>query len=601
MKKKAPNEKPDFSGYVTKTGIRCTDGRRIMPNAFAHNDGTFVPLVWQHLHDDVDNVLGKVLLEHRADGVYGYGYFNDSPKARSAKVRLQHGDIDSMSIFANKLQQRGSDVIHGDILEVSLVLAGANSGAKIDNVCLAHSDGSQEEVEDEVIIHGAGTISLDEEDDEDLDEAINDILDEYDDEDDEDGDDGDDGELAHADGDDETVEDVLNSMTEKQRKVTYALVADAINKTSNKGDSSMKHSYNSFDMGAEDKGTFDGGSGVTLTHSQIKEIFQDAPSYGSLRQSVLAHAATYGIDPIDILYPDAKMVEDPAVIKRDDAWVSSVVNGAKVAPYGRIKSMAFDITADEARARGYVKGNLKKEEVIKALKRTTAPTTIYKKQKIDRDDLVDIEDFDAVAFMKKEMQSMLNEEKGRAILIGDGRDAESPDKINEENIRPIYKEEDMYTIHITLPADATSNDLVRAVVMARKDYRGRGTPTFFTTTGTLSDLLLEVDKIGRRLYQNEGEVASALRCSGITEVPVMENVTRTDDSGKNLELVGIMVNMKDYTIGMPNKGKTSLFDDFDLDYNQYKYLLETRMSGALTQPKSAIIIEREVAEGGAGI
>lgn len=552
--------KPDFSGYATKNDLKCTDGRTIRKDAFKDNDGGTVPLVWQHMHNDPANVLGHVALENREDGVYCYGYLNNTPAAQNTRELLKHGDIRSMSIWANQLVQKDMDVIHGVIKEVSLVLSPANPGAVIDNLTIAHADGSTTDLDDEAIINYGIAPKFGGE------------------------------ELSHADGegsDEETVGDIFNSMSEKQKNVVYFMVGQALENAgvehSDEGDDDMK------------KNVFDNEEtqSNTLSHAEFQEILADAQRCGSMKEAFLAHAQTYGIENIDILFPDAKTVTNPPdFIKRDTEWVSGVLSGTKHTPFSRIKSTAADITADEARARGYVKGNLKKEEVIKLLKRVTTPTTIYKKQKLDRDDVIDITDLNVVSWLKTEMRMMLNEELARVILIGDGREADSEDKINEENIRPIWKDDDMYAHHVTVAEDIAPDELIETIIRARKEYKGSGSPVFYTTTDVLIDMLLLKDKIGRRLYNTKAEVASALGVSSIVEVPVMENQTRTVDS-KTRTLVGLIVNLKDYTVGADKGGEVSMFDDFDIDYNQYKYLMETRCSGALTHPKSALVIEKE--------
>lgn len=556
--------KYDFSGYATKNDLKCTDGRTIRKNAFKENDGAIVPLVWQHMHNDPSNVLGHARLENREDGVYCYGSLNDSPAGKNAKELLRHGDITSMSIWANQLVQKGSDVIHGVIKEVSLVLSGANPGAVIDNLTISHADGSMTDLDDEAFINFHIAPSFGEE-------------------------------ITHADGeDDETIGDIFNTLNEKQKNVVYYMISQALEGLDmehsdddfeeEEGEEDMKH--NVFDKNDEN-------NGAILSHADIQEIFSDAQKCGSLKEAFLAHTQSYGIENIDILFPDAKTVTNPPdFIKRDTEWVSGVLSGTKHSPFSRIKSTAADITADEARARGYVKGNLKKEEVIKLLKRITTPTTIYKKQKLDRDDIIDITDLNVVAWLKAEMRMMLNEELARAILIGDGREADDEDKINEEHIRPIWKDDDMYAHHVSVEDTATTEDLIETIIRSRKEYKGTGSPVFYTTTDVLIDMLLLKDKIGRRLYNTKAEVASALGVSSIVEVPVMENQSYADDSKDTHTLVGLIVNLKDYTVGADKGGEVSMFDDFDIDYNQYKYLLETRCSGTLTHPKSALVIEK---------
>lgn len=572
------NKKYDFSGYATKNDLKCSDGRTIRKDAFKENDGMTVPLVYQHLHSDPKNVLGHALLENREDGVYAYGKFNDSEPGKHAKLLVEHGDITALSILANNLVQKGANVMHGAIREVSLVLSGANPGALIDNVSIAHSDGTYEESEVEAVIYTGETISTEE--------------------------------IEHASKDDskddsnqngsETVEEIFNSLNDKQKDVVYAMVAEAANNSDD-----IKHSELEGGSDGMKKNIFDSKEEVkdenTLSHSQIQTILEDAKKMGSLKDSFLAHAQDYGIENIDILFPDAKTVTPtPEVIGRRMEWVQGILNGTKHTPFSRIKSTAVDITAEEARARGYVKGSLKKEEVIKLLQRVTTPTTIYKKQKLDRDDIIDIVDLDVVSWLKAEMRLMLDEEIARAVLVGDGREPGTADKINEENIRPIYKDDDMYSHKVLFEAEdgataeASTKALIETIIRARKNYKGSGTPNLYTTTDVLTDMLLVKDQVGRRLYNTEAELASALRVNRIIEVEVMEGISRTEEDELEtvtVDLLGLVFNPRDYTIGADRGGKVSMFDDFDIDYNQYKYLIETRISGCLTKPKSALVIE----------
>lgn len=560
----------DFGGYATKNNLRCTDGRTIQKDAFRENDGKTVPLVWQHLHNDPANVLGHAILENREDGVYAYCIFNSSPAGQNAKVAVEHGDITSLSIYANELIQKGKNVMHGVIREVSLVLAGANPGAKIDNLSFGHGDGSDMIDEEEAIIFTGEKLSA-----------------------------GGTRDIQHGDNknpEDRTVKEIFDTMSDEQKNVVYAIISHALEgeekeeddpnnvNHSTKGGNEMKH--NIFDNSDDDK------KRQTLTHSQMQEIIADAQKCGSFKEAFLAHVQTYGIENIDYLFPDAKTVTPtPEFIKRDTEWVAGVISGTTHSPFSRIKSTAADITADAARALGYVKGALKKEEVISLLKRVTTPTTIYKKQKLDRDDIIDITDLDVVAWLKAEMRMMLDEELARVILIGDGRDAESADKINETNIRPIYTDADMYAHHISVAVDKDAEDLIDEIIKARKYYKGSGSPALYVDPDSLTDMLLLKDTTGRRLYPTTTELAAALRVSKIVEVPVMENRTRV--SGQStLKLKAIIVNLKDYVVGADKGGAISMFDDFDIDYNQYKYLLETRCSGALVRPKSALVIEQ---------
>ena len=568
----------DFSGYATRNDLRCSDGRTIRSGAFVDNDGGTVPLVWQHGHNSPDNVLGHALLENRNDGVYCYAKFNNGEQAKTAKELVKHGDVDSLSIFANKLTQRGGDVLHGNIVEVSLVLSGANPGARIDNVSLQHSDGSIEELDEAVIFTGLELSHADETEEDNSKEA--DVADE------------------------ETVADVLNTLTDKQKDAVYYVIGQAIedaqqDDTDDTDDTDKEEAMHSNIFEGDDtlKGTDDE---IALAHSAVVDALEDARSHNlsSFKDAFLQHAGTYGIDNIEVLFPDARAVTDePTFIKRRTDWVSGVLNDAKHSPFSRIKSIHADITDDKARALGYTKGNRKKEEVFKLLKRVTTPTTVYKKQKFDRDDLIDITDLNVVAWVKKEMRLMLNEEIARALLIGDGRDISSQDKINEENIRPIWKDDSLYAIKILLEKKVVGEDLVDAFIKSFADYEGTGAPKLYTTQTVVTELLLLKDKIGRRLYETKASLAAALGVSEIVEVPVMKGAARDTKKNGKADLVGIIVNLADYTIGADKGGEVNMFDDFDIDFNQFKYLLETRISGALTQPKTAIVIERKQTEG----
>ena len=610
----------DFCGYATKNDVRCYDGLTIRHNAFAGNHGSIVPLVWQHGHNDPNNVLGHVKLENRKDGVYAYGFFNDSDSARTAKQLLTHGDINAMSICANRLSKKktetGADVVHGNIVEVSLVLSGANPGALIDTISFQHADG--EEV-GEAIIYTDDELSMTDtpEEAEHSDES-------------KDVSDGSNQEtVSHADKtpvEDEpstttskkeapvaekTVQDVFNEFTEEQKNVVYFLIGQALEEAGvgDDDDDDMEGAPMSHSSGNifEDGYMAADNDDRELAHSAFAEAISDAKSrrLDSFREAFLEHAGTYGIDNIDILFPDAQLTGDPSFIKRDDSWVNGVLNGAKHSPFARIKTVHADITADQARARGYIKGRLKKDEVFRLLKRVTTPTTIYKKQKLDRDDVVDITDLDVVAWMKGEMRGMLDEELARCVLVGDGRDSVSEEKISEEHIRPIWKDSDLYAPKVLLDADATTDQIVDAIVLGFENYEGKGIPTFYTTRQMATAMLTLKDKIGRRLYDTKEALAAALGVKAVVEVPVMNGLKRHDDgTNTDISLVGIVVNMPDYTIGSDKGGSVSLFDDFDIDYNTYKYLIETRASGALTVPKSAIIIEKKmkkIAGAGAGV
>ena len=599
----------DFSGWCTKANLRCSDGRIILKDAFKNDDGRNVPLVWNHQHNEVENILGHAMLENRDEGVYAYCKFNDTESGKNAKLLVEHGDISSLSIFANQLKQQGSNVLHGAIREVSLVLAGANPGAFIDSI-IKHG----EESDEEAIIYTGEDISLSHADDSSDDETLSHAScktepkkasetpkkeEKADNEKKPDSEEKDSGE--------ETIEDVFNTLTKKQKNAVYAMVGmllsedepdDKKDEEIKGGNETMKHNVFDQDERQEEN---------TLSHSEIQAIISDAKRYGSMRESFLAHAAesskdveqTYGIKGADDwLFPDARNLNTPPeFIKRDMGWVAKVMGAVRHSPFSRIKSMFADITEDDARAKGYIKGKLKKEEVFSLLKRTTTPTTIYKKQKMDRDDIVDITDFDVVAWLKREMRMMLDEEIARAILVGDGRLNSSDDKIDPMHIRPIWTDEDLFTVKalVTAAAGATADEkakaFIRAVVKSRKDYKGSGNPVLYTTEDMLTDCLLLEDMNGRVIYDTEEKLRSALRVSAIVTVPVMEGLTRVDNESKTRTLMGIIVNLTDYHVGADKGGAVSMFEDFDIDYNVQKYLIETRCSGALIKPYSAIAVE----------
>ena len=591
----------DFGGWATKANLLCSDGRVIMPDAFAHNDGQRVPLVWNHQHSDPDHILGYADLENRPEGVYAHCKFNETDTGNVAKQLVQHGDIVSLSIYANGLTEKKSHVTHGNIREVSLVLAGANPGAGIDSVTLSHGEDS----DDEGIVYSDTSLDL----------AVE--VSHSDDTN---------SELSHADDnsdkksedDEETVMDVFNTLNEKQKNAVYAMIGAAYEatppakdeeNTNEEGDTDMKHNVFDTDVQKENQ---------VLSHSDITAIISDAKRTGSLRDAAIAHNAgeithaatdddghqvTYGVANIDYLFPDARNItREPLFIKRDTGWVTVVMSAVKHSPFSRIKSIFADITADDARAKGYLKGNKKVEEVFTLLKRSTTPTTIYKKQKMDRDDVVDITDFDVVSWIKSEMRVMLDEEIARAILVGDGRSTASDDKINESNIRPIWKDDSLYTIKATVQLGASETEttkgkkFIKAVLKARKNYKGSGNPILLTTEDVLTDLLLIEDTNGRNIYESVDKLATALRVSKIVTSPVLENQTRegvnaVDGDTKTRTLMGIIVNLADYTVGADKGGAVNLFEDFDIDFNQEKYLIETRCSGALTKPYSAIAVE----------
>jgi len=612
----------DFSGWVTKNDLLCTDGRTIRKDAFKENDGARVPLVYQHLHDSPGNVLGHMILENRTEGVYGYGFFNDTEDGIIAKKLVQHRDLDALSIYANQLVERSKNVLHGNIREVSLVLAGANAGAHIDYLAFAHADGSTTDVDDEAIIYmGKTGISFKEElrhAEESKGKTVADIFDEMSDEqkevvytlvaaavEDADADQDEEKPVKHAATADEdmTVGEVFDTLTDIQKEVVYALIAEVADAAAGDTESEKTAAHSDEGEYKLNHNVFDtkgARPSQTLSKEQFGEITADAIKIGSFKDSFMAHVDNYGITDIELLFPDAKTIaNNPAMISRRMEWVALVLNAANHSPFSRIKSLAADITDTQARARGYVKGSLKKDEVIKLLRRITTPKTIYKKQKLDRDDIVDITDIDVVAWLKAEMRIMFDEELARAILVSDGRASDDPDKIDEDHIRPIWKDDDMYAHHVRVAEAAETDDVIDAVVRAREFYFGSGSPTLYTTTAFVSDMLLLKDSMGRRIYSNLAELMAVLRVSAIVEVPVMAGLTResTDDVPVTLELLGIIVNMKDYTIGADKGGATAFFENFDIDFNQQKYLLESRVSGALTSPKSALVIEKVAAAG----
>lgn len=568
----------NFAGWATRNNVKCSDGRVILQNAFQGNNGAIVPLVWNHQHDNPDCVLGQALLENRPEGVYAYCRFNGTESGNTAKELVEHGDVSSLSIFANQLKEQGSNVLHGNIREVSLVLAGANPKAYIEDV-FAHSD---DEEEDGIRIYmGEPLTSLSHSDTqtESAEKQPDDTKD-----------------------DDETVGDVFNSLTEKQKKVFYFMLAKAMNEgkadgeddenkdTNNKEENTVKH--NVFDQ------TTDETNGGTLSHDAMNAIIKDTKRFGTMKESYLQHADEYGIENIEYLFPEAhNLNETPEFIKRDTGWVGKVMSGVHHSPFSRIKSMFANITEDQARAKGYIKGNLKKDEVFSLLKRTTTPTTVYKKQKIDKDDWDDITDFNVVSWLKTEMRMMLDEELARAYLLGDGRSTSDDDKINEQNIRPVAKDEALFTIQkaVNVTSNATDDDkakaFIKAVIRSRKEYKGSGNPTLYTTEDMLTTCLLLTDTTGRDIYEDVNQLCKKLRVKEIVTVPVMEGVKAKDGN----DMLAILTNMNDYNVGADNGGSVNMFDDFDIDYNQQKFLMETRCSGALTKPYSAIVYSLVVA------
>lgn len=572
--------KYDFHGWATRNDLKCSDGRVIRRDAFKDCDGKIVPLVWNHRHDDPSNVLGHALLKNQEDGVYAYCTFNESEAGKAAKLLVEHGDISALSIFANQLKQEGSNVLHGDIKEVSLVLAGANPGASISNV-MRHG----EMVEDEADIYTGEDFILEHNSTKEEDKMAS---------------------------NEETVRDVFETLNEKQKTVVYALIGQALEDAKN--DEDEKDNDKEEDGGENMKhNVFDNvDPETTLIHADdMQAILADARRTGSMREAVENFAqdrgcdsnslfhADYGIENVGYLFPDDRSVtNEPIFVSRNMDWVSKLMNNIRHTPFSRIKSLFANITEDDARAKGYIKGNLKKEEVFTLLKRSTSPTTVYKKQKMDRDDVVDIVDLDVVAWIKKEMRIMLDEEIARAVLVGDGRISSSDDKIDPIHIRPIWTDDDFYTIKQTVSVASSDSDsaiaknFIKQCIKARKNYKGSGNPTLYTTEDMLTDMLLIEDTTGRVIYESAAKLATTLRVKEIVTVPVMENLTRTDDTSKVHTLLGIIVNPNDYTIGADKGGAVNMFDDFDIDYNQQKYLIETRCSGALTLPYSAIAVEK---------
>ena len=576
----------DFSGYATRVDVKCNDGLTIRQNAFKGDDGKQVPLCWQHGHSDVTNVLGHAVLEHRADGVYAHCSFNDTDHAKHARSAVKNGDINSMSIYATDVVKRSQNVMHGVIREVSLVLGGANPEAKIDNVVFAH-DGFEESMDDEIIIFSGDKF-----------DSLPGVTPTV---------------IAHADTEDDperTLQDVYNEMTDEQKNLVHYVMQKAsedaediddeededieqsdmpADETAETNDTTINHADSAEEGTSMTHNVFESADtkpkGAVLSHSDIKTIFKDGLAMGSLKEAVEKYTLQHGIENIDLMFPDAKAVTNtPDFIKRQTEWVSTVMNGTRHTPFSRIKTLAADITMEEARAKGYVKGNLKKEEFFKLLKRVTTPQTVYKKQKLDRDDVVDITDFDIVVWLKAEMRLMLEEEIARAILVGDGRSNADEDKIKEEHIRPIASDDELYVTTVYAKIDGlNASGVVDAAVLHRKHYKGTGNPTFFTSEDVLAAMLLTKDSQGRRLYADVSALAAAMRVRDIVAVEIFD---------EHPDLIGIMVNLADYVVGSDKGGNVSLFDDFDIDYNQYKYLIETRLSGSLVKVKSAVVIRK---------
>ena len=610
----------DFCGWASKNDLLCSDGRTIRRGAFASDDGKKVPMVYQHQHTSIDNVLGHAILENRDEGMYAYCYLNESDTGKMAKELVRHGDICAMSIYANKLKQIGNDVVHGEIKEVSLVLAAANPGAAIESVVLEHSDGSTEEeaiiysgedTQYKILSHAESSTQTS------SDKTVNDILNNMSeakknvlyymlakvsetDEEAEDDDVIEDSDIRHADvSGGRTIQDIFDTFTSDEKKVAFFLIGQAIKESGSMEQSDIPN----IDDESEENDTMKhnvfennqiNNDETVLSHAEIEEIFRDTKQYGTLKNSALAH----GVTNIEYLFPDATTVTPtPELIKRNDDWVSKVMGAVHRTPFSRIKSTAANLTEDEARAKGYIKGKLKKEEVFSLLKRTTEPTTIYKKQKLDRDDVIDITDFDVVAWIKSEMRMMLNEEIARAILIGDGRLTSSDDKIPEDHIRPVAFDSELYTvpIEVTVAAQATDDDkakaIIRSIIKGRKEYKGSGNPVMYTTEDVLTDMLLMEDKMGRVVYDSVTKLATALRVSEIVTVPVMEGLKDSENNA----VIAVIVNLADYNVGADRGGEVNMFDDFDIDYNAMKYLIETRCSGALTKPYSALAVKLKTA------
>lgn len=582
----------DFSGYATRNNLKCSDGRTILPGAFKHHDKMTVPLVWQHNYDAPDNILGHAVLENRTDGVYAYCFLNDTPSGQNAKQLVQHKDINALSIRANKLSQKGGNVYHGNIQEVSLVLSGANPGAFIDNINIQHGD-TIETLEDEAVIYTGLEIDMIEHEDTQ-------------------------GEtMAQAATDERTIKDVFDSMTEEQKNVVYYMIGEALESSDEEDGEGGEAQQSDIDINSitdgiatdiikhlkEDsemtRNVFEGNGGApagdssVLTHSQLETIVTTAQKIGSFKEALLQHAGEYGIDDINLLFPDAKaLTTSPEFIARRTEWVSKVLGGTKHSPFAKVKTLLADITEPEARAKGYIKGNQKKEEVFKLLRRTTGPATIYKKQKLDRDDVLDITDIDVINFLKAEMRLMIEEEIARAILVGDGRSSLDEDKVKDPEgaidgtgIRSILLDDPLYSVKVELAANVSPKDAVKGLVRARSKYRGTGKPTLFVSDAYLTDIMLEEDRFGRALYATEAALADKLRVKEIVTVDLFDDTA---------SLFAIMVSLVDYTIGSNRGGELTNFEGFDIDFNQHKYLQETRLSGGLTKPFSAVVVTRGV-------
>ena len=567
----------DFSGYATKNDIQCSDGRKIIKDAFKHNDGQTVPLVWAHLHNDPANVLGHAVLENREDGVYAYCAFNDTDFGKNAKMLVQHGDITALSIHANELQQQGNNVLHGVIREVSLVMAGANPGATIDNISIQHANGQYDVDDSEALICFQTDNSL----------SLTDI------------------ELKHEDkstDDDKTVGDIFNEFSDEQKEVVYAIVAQALDHSADDDlETKIEHSTfkggkqkmktNVFEMKKDEVKT----ESKTLTHAQFSAILADAQKPGcTFKEAVIMHAVEFGIENIDVLFPDAKtLTRDPEWLKREDSWVQGILSGIGKSPFSRIKSVIADMDISTARAKGYITGTEKKEVYFKAAKRETGPCTVYVKQKIDRDNIIDVTDFDVVAMIRMQLRTLLDEELAIAALVGDGRTIDDPYKIKEDCIRPIWTDEDLYAVKEKLTTITDYADMIEEIAKTGKRYKGSGNATLYTTNEHHINMLWVKDVNGRRIYETDATLCAALGVTKIVEVTALESKTRVLIDNSERSLIGIKVNLRDYNMGADKGGQVASFDDFDIDFNQYKYLMETRCSGCLTKPKSAQIFEFE--------
>ena len=572
-----PKQKFDFGGYATKNDLKCSDGRTIRKDAFKNNDGRTVPLVWQHLHNDPGNVLGHAVLENRNDGVYAYAIFNDTDAGKNGKMLVQHKDITALSIHANQLEQKGNNVLHGEIREVSLVMAGANPGAFIDNLEIEHGDGSYESDITDALIYTDEVLSLT--------DVEHDAI-----------------KTDPTPNGDGTMKEIFDTLSPEQKTVVYAMISHALNNGDPTGTDPNKNINHSDEGGSiVKKNVFEGKQDEvkgTLTHAQFDTIIKDANKSGSLKEAILSHATEYGIENIDILFPDAQtLTSDPAWLQRNTGWVAGVLAAIHHSPFSRVKSVFADMDIETARAKGYIKGSEKKEVFFSASKRVTTPATVYVKQKLDRDDMIDVVDFDAVAMIRYQLRTLLDEELANAALIGDGRDAGDQYKISEENIRPIWTDVDLFSVKEALTTKTDFKAMIKAIAFSGENYKGSGSPIFYTTNAIHMGMLWVEDANLRRIYESDATLCAAMGVSAIVEIPAFVGKKRTSTDGKIHDLIGIKVNLKDYNFGADKGGQIATFDDFDIDFNQYKYLMETRCSGALTIAKSAQIYEFEEVAG----